>query len=456
VANEVVYLREQDAQHAARQADVQARLNAMSHWMLVCAKRFEESGDAAAYESVLWKIFELNPTYADVYWPLGGLLCSQNRRTEALAFYQKTVEHTPLDFFSHHNIGMLMRWQKRWEESEAAFKRMMEVKPDFSEGRMNYGALLLALGRYEEGWALFESRYIVFPNETPKMSHNAPYPRWTGESLVGKSIMVMREQGYGDEIMFVRFAHSLKERGAAHVAVMCQPAIRTLLATAPGVDEVVCAEDLQAWPVFDYWCYGQSLPCALGTTLANLPAHIPYLTAPPLVREQWRARLQSELPPRTLKVGITWRGSAQHGNDGHRSLQNLGIMRPLWDVPGVSFVSLQTGDAVQEALAAPADQRVAEWGSQMTDFASGAALVSELDLIISVDTAIVHLAGALGVPCWVMIPVMETDWRWLNERADSPWYPKDFRIYRQTEDYVWDDVMAAITSDLRTYADTRD
>jgi FkbM family methyltransferase len=440
-SHEVVSLRQQVQTQ-------QEQINAMAHSLLGCAQHMEALGDLVAYEQMLRKIFELAPAYEDIYWPLGRLLTGQGRRAEALAFYQETIKHAPLHFYSHHNIGMLMRWEKRWEESEAAFRRMMEIKPDFSEGRMNFGALLLALGRYPEGWALFESRYLVNAGETPHMSHNAPYPRWTGEPLAGKSIIIMREQGYGDEIMFARFAQSLKERGAARVTILCQPLIRTLLQTVPGVDDVVCSEDLTGWPHMDYWCYGQSLPHALGITLDTLPAAIPYITPQTTPLMAWHKRITEELPAGTFKVGITWRGSPKHGNDHNRSLANLHVLRPLWDVPNVSFVSLQTGDAALEAANSPPDQPIAEWGSQMSDFADGAALVAQLDLIISVDTGIVHVAGALGVPCWVMIPRIETDWRWLNDRDDSPWYPKGMRIFRQTTASGWDDVLENIKNSL--------
>ncbi len=431
-------------------ASQKERLDQAAFWMLAAAKRFEVAGDTAACEALLYRVFELVPTCEDAYWPLGSLLTGQGRRAEALAFYQKTIEHAPRHFYSHHNIGMLCRWDKRWAESEAAFREMMRINPHFSEGRMNFGALLLALGRYKEGWALFEARYLVSEGETPRMSHNAPYPRWTGESLVGKSIMLMREQGFGDEIMFARFAQTLKDRGAAKVTVLCQPPIRTLLQTAQGVDEAVCIETMNdIWPPMDYWCYGQSLPHALGITLDNLPASIPYLAAQPTARMAWRARMQNELPAGTLKVGITWRGSPQHGNDHNRSLATLAVLRPLWDVPNVAFISLQTGEAAHEAAGPPVDQPLAEWGSQLVDFADGAALVSELDLVISVDTAIVHVAGALGVPCWVMIPRVETDWRWLNDRDDSPWYPVGMRIFRQVSDSGWDDVLAQLKNALQ-------
>jgi FkbM family methyltransferase len=431
------------------------RLKTMTDWMTLSAERFKQHGDLVASETLLRRMFELVPTYQDAYWPLGALLTGQGRRAEALAFYEATLLHAPDNFYSHHNIAMLLRWEKRFEESEAAFLRMMAINPSFSEGRMNYGALLLALGRYSEGWALFESRYVVYEGETPRMSHNAPYARWLGEPLAGKSIMLMREQGYGDEIMFARFAKDLKERGAAKVSVLCQAPIKTLLATVPGVDEVLSVEDMNdVWPPMDFWIFGQSLPHVLGVTLDNLPANIPYIAPQAKSSMAWRARIQQELSDKTLKVGtikvgVSWRGSPTHGNDHHRSLSSLPVLRPLWDVPNVSFVSLQTGDASVEALNMPPEQPIAEWGSQLVDFADGAALVSQLDLVISVDTAIVHIAGALGVPCFVMIPRVETDWRWLNDRDDSPWYPKGMRIFRQTTDSGWDDVVAQLKDALQ-------
>jgi hypothetical protein len=245
----------------------------------------------------------------------------------------------------------------------------------------------------------------------------------------------------------------LKERGAAKVTVLCQPPIKTLLQTVPGVDEVVSVEDLNdSWPSMDYWIYGQSLPHVLGVTLQNLPATIPYIAPQATSCMAWRARIESELPAHTLKVGISWRGSPQHGNDHNRSLASLAVLRPLWDVPNVSFVSVQTGEAAGEAQSPPSDQPLVDYGSRLSDFEGGAALVSRLDLIISVDTAIVHVAGALGVPCWVMIPRIETDWRWLNDRDDSPWYPVGMRIFRQTSDTDWSDVIDNLTTALQTLA----
>jgi FkbM family methyltransferase len=426
------------------------KLTTAAQWMLASANRFRDMGDHTAYESLLWHIFELLPTFEDVYWPLGTYLVGHGRRTEALAFYQQAAMHSPHHLYCYQNIGLLHRWAKRFDESEAAFKRMMEVNPSFHDGRLSYGMLLLGMGRYKEGWELFESRHQAPEGEVPRMSHNAPYPMWTGQPLEGKAILILREQGYGDEIMFVRFAKDLKARGALRVVLVCQAPIKTLLQTVPGIDETCSVEDLNnVWPAADFWCYEQSLPHALGVTLDTLPAAIPYISAQPITRMAWRTRLQNELPAGTLKVGVAWRGSPAHGNDHNRSLASLAVLRPLWDAPGVSFVSLQTVDAVAEARNPPIDQPLLELGSHLTDFADGAALVAELDLVISVDTAIVHIAGALGVPCWVMVPYIDTDWRWLNDRDDSPWYPVGMRIFRQTSEGAWDGVIEGLKTALQ-------
>jgi FkbM family methyltransferase len=394
---------------------------------------------------------ELELTYSH----LGGAFVGTGQHEDALAAYRRATELFPNSADGFNNVGMLLRWKKNWIESENHFRRALELNPNKSDFKINLSALLLAQGRFEEGWALFEARYLVPEGEKPRMSHNAPYVRWTGESLTGKSIMVMREQGYGDEIMFARFVQTLKARGAAKVSLLCQPAIESLMRTVIGIDEVYCDAYLREWPPHDFWIYNQSLPHALGVRLESIPAPIPYLVAAPPEREKWRQRLATQTKSSTFKVGINWKGSPQHGNDKHRSLAGLHILQMLWAVEGVSFISLQTGDAAFEAKRVQADQPLLELGSELVDFADGAALVSELDLVISVDTAMAHLAGALGVPCFVMIPLIETDWRWLTERDDSPWYPNRMKVFRQTMDMVWDDVVQAMRIDLEQLVQQR-
>lgn len=196
---------------------------------------------------------------------------------------------------------------------------------------------------------------------------------------------------------------------------------------------------------FDYWCYPLSLPLHFETTLDNLPAKIPYLSAPPDRIELWSTRL----PQSKVRIGLVWKGRPTHKNDANRSLPSLTILAPLWDIPGIAFVSLQKGAGEEEAVASPANQPVTHLGSEIGDFADSAAILSQLDLLICVDTAMAHLAGALGVPCWVLLPDYGTDWRWLEGRTDSPWYPQVMRLFRQNGNGDWNDVVARVVAHCR-------
>jgi hypothetical protein len=202
---------------------------------------------------------------------------------------------------------------------------------------------------------------------------------------------------------------------------------------------------------FDFWCYPLSLPLIFGTTLDNLPATIPYLRAEPERVLRWAAKV----PQATLRVGLAWKGSSTHKNDGNRSLPSLAILAPLWSVPGIAFVSLQKGAGEDEASLAAAHQPLTHLGSAIADFADSAAILSQLDLLICVDTAVAQLAGALGTPCWVLLPDYGTDWRWLEDRNDSPWYPEVMRLFRQSADGDWAGVIARVVEALHEWAMAR-
>lgn len=202
---------------------------------------------------------------------------------------------------------------------------------------------------------------------------------------------------------------------------------------------------------FDFWCYPLSLPLIFGTTLDNLPATIPYLRAEPERVLRWAAKV----PQATLRVGLAWKGSSTHKNDGNRFLPSLAILAPLWSVPGIAFVSLQKGAGEDEASLAAAHQPLTHLGSAIADFADSAAILSQLDLLICVDTAVAQLAGALGTPCWVLLPDYGTDWRWLEDWHDSPWYPEVMRLFRQSADGDWAGAITRVVEALHEWAMTR-
>jgi hypothetical protein len=275
--------------------------------------------------------------------------------------------------------------------------------------------------------------------------------------LTGKSLLLWPEQGYGDTLQFVRYAALLKAQGAARVVWMVQPALRGLLASAAGIDQLVVEGETP--PLCDYWTFPLSLPLHLRSTLDTLPATLPYLHADSERIEHWRPYL----PPTGFRVGLVWKGNARHRNDARRSLPSLATLAPLWQIPGVVFVSLQKGpggpgetEAAEEAArsAMPPGAPLTALGDKIRDFADTAAIVEQLDLVIGVDTAVVHLAGSLGKPCWVLLPAIGTDWRWLHGRNDTPWYPQVMRLFRQSTPGDWRETVETLAQALQEHTRT--
>ena len=259
--------------------------------------------------------------------------------------------------------------------------------------------------------------------------------------MVGKSLVILPEQGFGDNIQFARYTLLLGERGVSHLTLVCDPPLKALLETVAGVDEVIT--ELPSVPTYDYWSFPLSLPLHLGTTVDTIPAAQSYLHALPIRVDQWCARL----PMGKFKVGLVWKGNADHKNDVNRSLPGLFILAPLWSVPGVTFISLQKGRGEEDAKEPPADQTIIPLGSDISDFADTAAIIAQLDMVICVDTSIIHLAGAMGKPCWVLLTAVGTDWRWLQEREDSPWYAS-IRLFRQEYPGDWSQPVERIRQEL--------
>jgi hypothetical protein len=274
-------------------------------------------------------------------------------------------------------------------------------------------------------------------------------PFWEGEPLAGKSIVIGLEAGHGDMIHFCRYAVLLKERGAV-VSVVSHPALRRLFATLPGVDHVHALGD-ELPGGWDYWTRPMRLPGLFGTEMSSIPAVVPYLHAQPELVEHWRGML----PQNGLRVGLAWRGNSNFENDADRSLPSLMALAPLGAVAGsgasLHFVSLQKGLGEDEALVPPVGMALHPVGPLLADFADTAAVIANLDLVISVDTAVAHLAGAMGKPCWLLLPDYRCDWRWMKDRDDTPWYPT-MRLFRQPRDGGWTPLIAQVAAALRGLA----
>ena len=399
-----------------------------------------EAGEA--YRQAL----ELRPDHADAHNNLGNVLVKAKRLADAEASYRRALGLEPDSADTHNNLGNLLKETDRRPEAEAAYRRALELRPDYAAANYNLGFLLLAMGQYAEGWRRCESRYDVSVGESNVAIPDLPYPQWRGESLAGKSLLIWPEQGFGDYIQFVRYATLLKARGTSRLTLFCAPPLKELLKTVAGVDAVIT--DLAALPRHDYWSFPLSLPLHFLTTVDTIPHTLPYLHGLPARLQRWRDRLPTE----GLKVGLVWKGSPAQKNDANRSLPNLATLAPLWSVPGVAFVSLQKGQGEEEARQSPATHPIVPLGSDIMDFADTAAIVTELDLVIGVCTAATHLTGALGKPCWVLLPAFGADWRWLLDRSDSPWYPGAMRIFRQSALDSWSDTVADVATALKNWA----
>lgn len=390
---------------------------------------------------------DLDAGHAEVFANLGKLLAKRRRDEEADACYRHALALDPDSPLIHTGLGVLQNNTGRSAEAERSFRRAIDLDPDYALTRLNLGFLLLQQGRFDEGWQHHENRYSPALPDREKFPYpiNVPFPQWRGEPLTGKSLLVWPEQGLGDEIQFCRYLPLLKRQGAAHVTLVCKTPLTALMKTLEGVDAVLGIDEALAdIAAHDYWTYPLSCPLHCKTDLTSIPASLSYLRASPELMALWSARL----PRDGLRVGLVWKGNRFHDNDGHRSLPHLSTLAPLWAVPGAHFISLQKGQGEDEARTPPSDQALVHLGSELRDFADTAAVVAQLDLVITVDTAVAHLAGALGKPCWVMLPAYKTDWRWLEGRADSPWYPDSIRLYRQPANEDWMPVIADIYRDL--------
>jgi Flp pilus assembly protein TadD len=382
----------------------------------------------------------LAPASPQIHANLGNLMARLHRHAEAENEYGQALTLDPTSAVVHSNLGVLQADLGRDADAEQSLRHALQLNPDYQLARYNLAMLLLTQGRLAEGWPLHEARYH------PSLpSPDAPLPalpgvQWQGESLNGKSLLVWPEQGYGDMIQFCRYLPLLKRQGAARIDVVCRKGLVDLLKTLEGVDRVVALGDAETVVGgHDYWTLPMSLPHHHGTTLDGIPAQLPYLHATPQRLAVWRERLALN----GQKIGLVWRGNALHANDDRRSLPDFTILQPLLSAKNTRFFTLQTGR--REHLPA----HVIDLGESIADFADSAAIIEQLDLLITVDTAVAHLAGALGKPCWIMLPSYRTDWRWLRGRNDSPWYPGVVRLYRQGIGETWEAVVARIASDLR-------
>jgi tetratricopeptide (TPR) repeat protein len=377
------------------------------------------------------------PDEPDTLLRLGDTLLALDRLDDAIASYRAALAHAPELVAALANLGTALGRLGRADEAEASYRAALRLAPELAELHESLGLGLLRAGKLEEGWAEHEWRL-----RTASAPRRFDAPAWTGEPLGQRILLIHAEQGFGDTLQFCRYVPRIA--AAARVVLEVPAPLVRLLAGLPGGAEIV-AQGAQL-PRFDLHCPMLSLPFVFGTTLATVPSQVPYLAAEPARAEAWRARLA---PLGGLRVGLVWAGRPTHRADRRRSLE-LASLAPLAALKGIDVVSLQTGPAAAQARRPPPGMVLQDWSAELDDFAETAALVSELDLVIAVDTAVGHLAGALGRPVW-LLNRFDGCWRWLVERDDSPWYPT-LRQFRQKQPGDWDGVLRAVAVALADYS----
>ena len=386
-------------------------------------------GDQAAAIACYQEALRLNPNYVDTRFNLGNALKDADDAAGAIEQYRLAIALKPNHINAWTNLGNVLKAQGKLEAAIACYRQAVALDPNHASAHNNLGHALLQNGDWQAGFAENEWRWRVENYQWPRPP--LPQPRWDGSDLTGKTILLYAEQGFGDTIQFIRYAPLVAQRGG-RVIVECQPPLVRLLQTVAGIEQIIPRGE--PLPAFDLQVPLLSLPHLLGTTIDTAPADIPYLTPP--------ANPISLPKALGLKVGIAWAGSATNRNDRNRSC-TLDHFLPLLEIPGVTLYSLQKGrdaEAVRQTA-------IVDLNSQLHDFADTAAAIAQLDLVICVDTAVAHLAAALGKPVWVLL-CCDADWRWMRDRADSPWYPT-VRLFRQATPGDWQGVLAAVVAALQ-------
>lgn len=405
-------------------------------------RQLDRLGEA---EAALREAVRLEPDSANAHCELGRVLDCFGRFEEAEVSARTALRLEPEDAFAHVLLGSILYNLGHATESQASVRTALRLQPEQREWRVRLAHALLLAGQLEEGWNEFEWRWL---GQDSRLRPLSGVPPWNGEAIGDRVILLLADQGHGDALQFCRYVPQIAA-GARRTVLGVHPSLVRLLSRLPGVSEVITDGGRPSSSI-DLWCGLMSLPQRFGTTLETIPATTPYLTADPADVAHWRARLAGFAG---LRVGLCWAGGqfnvGQIQRDRRRSV-SLDTLAPLGEISGVQFISLQKGPPAVQAARPPLGMALHDLSEDQRDFADTAAIVDNLDLVISVDTSVAHLAGALGKPVW-LLNHFDTDWRWLQNREDSPWYPT-LRQFRQPVPGDWGSVLSRARDALRRLA----
>ncbi|MES2792023.1 MAG: tetratricopeptide repeat-containing glycosyltransferase family protein, partial [Planctomycetota bacterium] len=401
----------------------------------------KDQGDLESAANSFRQAIRLKPDHATAHNSLGVVYRDQGKSDEALACYQAALRINPKYADAHNNLGNVLSDAARPDEAIASFQQAVRLKPDFADAHLNLAMSLLRAGNFQAGWPEYEWRAICQKPPLPVF----PQPRWDGSPLNGKTILLHGEQGLGDKLQFIRYAPLVKARGG-RVIVACNKILIPILSGCAGIDEFIPVPNGDL-PHFDVYAPLLSLPGIFGTTPETIPAEIPYLFADPDLTRTWREKLQQTSG---FKVGIVWQGSNMNTVAVRRSM-GLKHFAPLSQIEGIQLFSLQRGDGTEQLAELSGPLQIDDFAGRLDAetgaFMDTAAVMMNLDLVITADTSVAHLAGGLGVPVWVALPFV-SDWRWFATREDTPWYPT-MRLFRQTNVGDWEGVFERIAEALQ-------
>ncbi len=441
--------------------------------VLLQAWQIHQQGNAKYAEQIYRSALQQQPEHANAWCYLGIALHDQKKYADSVLAYQNALHHNPIFPIALNNLGNSLRYLGRVEEADAAFQRAIELDPKYfnayrnrgtlhawtgrvdrafqhyyeamklnpadAELHRNLGVIHLLQGNFAEGWAEYRYRWKC----PDAIQHQYAKPKWNGQSLDGKTILLYSEQGLGDTIQFVRFAKVLKERGASTI-VYAQHQLLALLQGCQGIDVLVPNSLPLEYP-FDYHCSLMDVADMLQIDLESIPSEVPYIVPRQNLIQYWSVTLGKLLPPARLRIGLHWQGNPDHQADMFRSFP-LNEFAPIADLEGVQLISLQRGRGTEQ-IAKWAGSKPIHTLPENVDQSSGAfmdtaAILAQLDLIVTNDTSVAHLAGALARPFY-MILGYTPDWRWLQQRLDTPWYPTA-TLFRQSKIGHWSDAIESV------------